>query len=227
MSDMHRFSNTRETAGSAGDRFLHSLNDAIRENPLPAALIGMGVMWMFMGGSKMSLAGGKGRKSVFSVAGDGASQIGGAVKHTAEKVGSSLSTMAQGAANLVSTASGTVADAAASTYDSASEAPTRMSSALQQNLADLFDRQPLLLGAAGLALGAGIAASLPVSEAEKQVMGEASSYVHEKVTQTASKIKEVANAALDETKAQGLTPQAAEDAMRGIGRAFGNPGQGS
>lgn len=227
MSDMNRFSNTRETAGHGGSRFMNSLSDAVRDNPLPAALIGMGVMWMFMGGSKMSLAGGKGRKSVFSAAGEGASQIGGTVKHTAEKVGSSISTMAQGAANLVSTASGTVADAATSTYDAASEAPARMGNQLQQNIADLFDRQPLLLGATGFALGAGIAASLPVSEAEKQVMGKASGYVHEKVSQTASQVKEAANAAIDETKAQGLTPQAAGEAMGDIGRALGNPGQGS
>jgi hypothetical protein len=225
MSDMHRSSTIRDTAGYGRSGFLNSLSDAVRDNPLPAALIGMGVMWMFMGGSRMSLAGGSGRKSVFSAAGEGASQIGGMVRHTADKVGSSISATAEGAANLVSTASGTVADAATSTYDAASEAPARMGNQLQQNLSDLFDRQPLLLGAAGFALGAGIAASLPVSETEKQVMGKASGYVHEKVSQTASQVKEVANAAIDETRAQGLTPQVAKEAVREIGRAVGNRGQ--
>jgi len=38
--------------------FFDSLQDAVRENPISAALIGMGVLWMFMGGSKTSLFGG-------------------------------------------------------------------------------------------------------------------------------------------------------------------------
>ena len=78
----------------------------------------------------------------------------GSLKTSRASIGfrSSISSMAQGAANLVLTASGTVADAATSTYDAASEAPARMGNQLQQNIAYLFDRQPLLLGATGFAL---------------------------------------------------------------------------
>ena len=125
--------------------------------------------------------------------------------------------------DLVSTVSGQVADAASSAYDAAGEtvssgmqalsgesrhgqygmaAPARVGSALQQNLADLFDRQPLLLGAAGFALGAGIAASLPVSQAEKQAMATASGYVHDKVSEAAVQVKDIANAALDEARSR-------------------------
>ena len=51
----------REDAGS----FISALQDAARENPVSAALIGMGVLWLFMGGSNTSLFGGGGRKSIF------------------------------------------------------------------------------------------------------------------------------------------------------------------
>ena len=39
----------------SGDSFLAAMQDAVRENPVPAALIGMGVVWMFMGGGNVSL----------------------------------------------------------------------------------------------------------------------------------------------------------------------------
>ena len=44
----------REDAGS----FISALQDAARENPVSAALIGMGVLWLFMGGGNTSLFGG-------------------------------------------------------------------------------------------------------------------------------------------------------------------------
>jgi hypothetical protein len=43
------------------DDLMTSLTDAVRENPVPAALIGMGALWLFMGGGNMSLFGGRGR----------------------------------------------------------------------------------------------------------------------------------------------------------------------
>src|ERR1700747_1782224 len=87
--------------GRGSGDFVNSLQDAARENPVSAALIGMGVLWLFMGGSNTSLFGG-GRKSILHKAAsypehavsdvgstfrqvadnpaDAASQIGGAVR---------------------------------------------------------------------------------------------------------------------------------------------------
>ena len=39
----------------SGD-FFGGLQNAIRENPVSAALVGMGVLWMFSGGAKLSTA---------------------------------------------------------------------------------------------------------------------------------------------------------------------------
>jgi hypothetical protein len=41
------------------------------------------------------------------------------------------------------------------------ETGTKWGSTVQQSIGELFERQPLLLGALGIAIGAGIAASIP------------------------------------------------------------------
>src|ERR1700732_3646369 len=266
MTDVRSFTNGHRGspgtdaphARGSGD-FVNALQDAVRKNPISAALIGMGVLWMFMGGSNTSLFGGGGRKSIFRTAGQGAEAVGGAVRDTAARVGFSVGQAADAAAETASQVAGGVrqasaavgssrtagqtADAVASAYDSTTntasraadtlsnattsaaqamqETGTKRGSAVQQNTADLFEGQPLLLGAVGIAIGAGIAASIPTTEAENKVMGDASNFVRETVTEKAAQVKEMADAALHEAKAQGLTPEAAGEALRTVGAKVG------
>jgi hypothetical protein len=71
MTDGQYYTNGKDgRLGAAPDRhppgdFVSALQDAVRENPISAALIGMGVLWLFTGGSSTSLFGGGGRKSIF------------------------------------------------------------------------------------------------------------------------------------------------------------------
>jgi hypothetical protein len=251
-------------ARGSGD-FVNAVQDAVRENPISAALIGMGVLWMFMGGNNTSLFGGGGRKSIFPTAGQGADAVGGAVGSTAAHFGSSVGNAVDAAAETASQVAGGVrqasaavgerasrtagqaADAVASAYDATTntasraaetisnattsaaralqETGTKWGSTVQQNIADIFERQPLLLGAVGIAIGAGIAASIPTTEAENKVMGEASDFVRETVTEKATQVKEMADAAVLEAKAQGLTPEAAGQAIRAIGDKVGTVAQ--
>jgi hypothetical protein len=81
----------------------------------------------------------------------------------------------------------------------------------------MFERQPLLVGAVGLAIGAGIAASIRTTEAEKRTFGNASDFVRDTMTQKVAEAKEMADAALKEAHAQGLTPEAGGEALRIIG----------
>ncbi|HEU5017100.1 MAG TPA: hypothetical protein VFT69_03915 [Pseudolabrys sp.] len=247
--------------------FVDALGEAVKENPLSAALIGMGVLWMFMGGNNTTLFGGDGHKSVFRTAARGAAQAGGAVRDTAASVGSSINRAAHaaaqtthragaapstsGAGDAASRAAGQAGGAMASTYDStvqaASSAAETVStaatsgahalqetgaewgSAAQHRIAELFQRQPLLLGVVGIAIGAGIAASIPTTEAEKTIMGDASDFVREAATETAAEVKRMANAAVEEAQNQGLTPEAAGEALRNAGKKMASPGgpQGS
>ena len=243
--------------GRVSGDFFNSLQDAVRENPISAALIGMGMLWMFMGGSNTSLFGGGGRKSIFRGVGQGAEEVGSVGRDTAARIGSSLGHAAETVSHVAggvreasatiaehgSRTAGQAADAVASAYDATTNAASRAAdtvshtatsaahamqetgtkwgSTVQQSIGELFEGQPLLLGVVGIAIGAGIAASIPTTEAENKVMGGASDFVREAVSEKAAQVKEMADAAVHEAKAQGLTPAAAGEALRAIGDKVG------
>jgi len=259
--EQHDSDGAAASQGRGSGDFVNSLQDAVRENPISAALIGMGVLWMFMGGSNTSLFGGGGRKSIFRGVGNGAEEVGSVGRDTAARIRSSVGHAADAASETVSHVAGGVreasttiaehgsrtagqaADAVASAYDATTNAVsragdtlsntatstahamhekgTKWGSTLQQSIGELFERQPLLLGAVGIAIGAGIAASVPATEAENKVMGGASDFVREAVSEKAAQVKEMADAAVHEAKAQGLTPGAAGEALRVVGDKVG------
>jgi hypothetical protein len=233
--------------------FVSALQDAVRENPISAALIGMGVLWLFAGGSNTSLFGGGGRKAIFRtgasyteqaggtangagssmrrVADNGAaavSQVAGAVRQASSALGDaasrtgtqaadSLSSAYKAATDIASQSTAAVANTTSTAARALQEKGTALGTAAQQNLSDLFERRPLLLGAAGLAIGASIAASIRTTEAEKRTFGKASDLVRDTVAEKAAEVKEMADAALKEAEAQGLTPHAAGEVLRVVG----------
>jgi hypothetical protein len=75
-----------------------------------------------------------------------------------------------------------ISDATKATAATMQDTGAKLGSTVQQNLSDLFERQPLLLGAVGLAIGAGIASSIPITEAEKTVMGQTSDLIRDTVS---------------------------------------------
>lgn len=224
--------------------FVQQLEEAARENPVPAALIGMGLLWMFMGGSRTSLFGHV-RDTAGSLVSGGSrmtGRMGEAMSDLGSRAGDMTRTAAAAATDTVSSLGSQIAGAASSAYESTgstaahameafSDSASRASQAAQRtgaewgrtaqhSMGELFERQPLLLGAVGLAIGAGIAASLPVTETETRFMGEASDELKEKaqdfVSEKADQMKSMAARALQEAEAQGLTPRAAGDALRGL-----------
>ena len=90
----------------------------------------------------------------------------------------------------------------------------------QEALADLFARQPLLLGAVGAAIGAAIAASMPASDAENRLMGETADAVKDRAgelwDETKKRGADLASKGLAEAERQGLTAEAAGAAARSI-----------
>lgn len=257
--------------------FLTRLSDAARENPVPAALISMGVLWMFMGGSATSILGGGTRLAARGLrygggAAYGAAQgVGSAVAGGAGYAADTLSSVASGAAGVagsvgsaLSVAASRAADVASNAYDaagsvagraigsvagtagdlagqaqeggrdwahaahdtgsewarSAAQSGHELGNTLQQNLSELFERQPLLLGAVGLAVGAAIAAALPRTETEARYLGEASDALKEQAQELVSgatdQAKQMAQRAVEEAAGQGLTGAAAGAALRGV-----------
>ena len=246
---MTHFSSSGDTSGRRD--FIDELNEAIRQNPVPAALIGAGLLWMFMGGAKNTVLGGASR-SLFRGLAEGAQQTGAAASRGAREVGARVADGASAiaetageagsqAADAVRNAAGAWSDAASQTASQATQmAQTAYDAAgnmigpsdhsmsrqrpaayqgLQQTLAEMFDKQPLLLGAVGIAVGAGIAASLPASNVENRLMGDTADSLKDKAQElwdeTARRAESMAAKGLEEAKAQGLTPEAAGQALRG------------
>jgi hypothetical protein len=248
---MTHFSPSGHTSGRRGD-FIDELNEAIRQNPVPAALIGAGLIWMFMGGARNTVLGGASR-SLFRGLAEGAQQAGAAASRGAREVGTRVaegaSAIAETAGEAGSQAAGAMRNAAGAWSDAASQTASQgmqvaksaydaagdmigpsdhsMSgqrpaafTGFQQTLAEMFDKQPLLLGAVGIAVGAGIAASLPASNVENRLMGDTAHSLKDKAQElwdeTTRRAESMAAKGLEEAKAQGLTPEAAGQALRGV-----------
>jgi hypothetical protein len=140
---------------------------------------------------------------------------------TAGQAADAVSSIYDATTNAASHAVDTASNAATSAAHAMQEKGTRWGSTFQQNIGELFERQPLLLGAVGIAIGAGIAASIPATEAENKVMGEASDLLRDAVSDKATQARGMVDAAVQEAKAQGLTPEAAGEALRKIGEKVG------
>jgi len=293
--------------------FVQNLTNAARENPVSAALIGMGVLWMFMGGSRSSLFGGASKAAgvAYGAARSGAGFVGDAAQYAgnaaydaaggvgsaaryvaggvghamhqvADRVGSTLSSGANMVSDGLSSAASHTGETARNTGSAAgdaasstgSQASSAFSSAyegvgsaassayqgvgsaagrarellsetgaslsaaartaqergyslgrtLQSDLAEIFEKQPLLLGAVGIAIGAALAAAVPTTDAENRLMGDTSESLKEQAKQMASQqmaraktmgsefVQEVSRQA----SAEGLTPSAAGDAVSAV-----------
>ena len=228
-------------AGHRLDRpdLLSSIADAVRENPISAALIGMGGLWLFLGGNNMSLLGGRGRTSIIGAAAHGAgtvaagaAQMASGAAHGVARAGSAV---ASGVSSAASGLSESVSDGASRVGDYVSGAVhgvdaqsdyrnadfsgegsgsqfgregsgTRTSplANVRENIADLFERHPLALGLAGLALGMGVAASIPVTETEREALGKTRDAVGDKVAEATEQAKEFGGAMVAEARQQGF-----------------------
>jgi hypothetical protein len=200
--------------------FVRDLGNAICANPVATALIGMGALWLFMGGNKGFGAGsaqqfgptvastlsaigsgvGKSATAAGSKVGDAvssaASQVSGAISSTYERVGSATDT----AADVVSRTGASLHE----TTRAAQEVGSGAARTVQRELGALFERQPLVLGAVGLAIGAGIAAAFPTTEMESRAVGEISDELkartQEQISDQLDHARTVAGHALKEAK---------------------------
>jgi hypothetical protein len=218
---------------------LDRVNDAIRDNPLAAGLIGAGVAWMLFGA--------KGLGAVGSIA----KGAGGKVNSAARSVGSAAADTAKAAFHTGSTASGVVKDAAdgivgtvasivpdlshtdtdvktvADAGTSVNERLQTLASSgreygamIQSRLSESLEQQPLLLGALGLAIGAGIASTFATTQIENEWMGEKGTEARETLNSVVGDAKErtrqIISEVQDEAARQGLTMDAAKDAAKDV-----------
>jgi hypothetical protein len=229
--------------------FVRDLGDAARKNPISAALIGMGVVWLFTGGRTAERVGdlvrGVGFERIPDAAGNALDAARSTLRSGSESVGKSVSSAKEtlrdaGAAGL-DRATRAGSEVAGAAYDYAQNIPDAsgaMFSTARENLSELFRAQPLALGAVGLAIGAGIAAALPATDLEAEYFGEASDnfkeqaadFASDQVSRAATVAEDVVTAVSDEARNQGLTVDAAKSAIADIpgklGRVVDAAGKG-
>jgi hypothetical protein len=216
---------------SASD-FVRDLGDAARKNPISAALIGMGAVWLFTGGRgagrAADLVRGAGFDRIPEATGNALDAARSTLRAGSESVGNGVSSATEalkdaGAAGLdrVARTSSEVADKAYGYAQNIPDASGALFSTARENLSDLFRAQPLALGAVGLAIGAGIAAALPATDLEAEYFGEASDkfkeqaldFASEQASRAATVAEDVVSAVSEEARNQGLTVDAAKSAI--------------
>jgi len=106
-------------------------------------------------------------------------------------------------------------------FNAAAGSGREYGAAIQSRLSESLEKQPLLLGAIGLAIGVGIASTFASTAVESELMGEHGSAAREKLQGLASDVtdraKQIASDIKDEANRQGLTPDSVKSAAAGIG----------
>jgi hypothetical protein len=211
--------------GDKTSGFVDSVAEAARRSPISAALIGMGVLWLFAGKSA-----GRVGDLIRRI---GTDRFSDAATDTFSSAMSGNTAALRDAANSSLQAvreESTAGIDAAAEFVQAAPNPADIFENARDNLTALFKAQPLTLGAVGLAIGAGIAAAIPGTEVENAYLGEVSDTVRSKTAEVTSQqvdkatalATQVIDVAAEEARKQGLTVEgvkaAASDFANRVGR---------
>ena len=179
---------------------LNSINDAIRDNPLAAGIIGAGIAWMLVGKFRAPSISALAQpfedvsRSIKSAAVSGTQALRDGAQAASSFVSEGLSSATESAASLVPHA-GVVSAAGQSIktgVSNSAEVGKQYASSIQRTLSESLERQPIMLGAIGLAIGAGIAAAFPSTQIENELMGEQATAARDKISAVVSDVKDAA-----------------------------------
>lgn len=172
-----------------GSAFFTNLGTSVRNNPVPAVLTTVGLCWLMLGQNHPPRVG-------YRVGPDQESSgwtegLAGGLDSAKEHLHSTTDSLREGFHHLKDKASHMADDLGASARharQSAHATGERMAHG-SQDLSDQFSRllkeQPLMMAAAGIALGAMLGAALPSTSTERRVMGKTSADLADKAKQTA------------------------------------------
>jgi hypothetical protein len=207
---------------SSQESFVDSVVAAARENPLAAALIGGGALWLLMGSEKLKTAANSAAAIAFpstdnslrtpqssrseyeatpapptapDLDHDGSFGIGESLRHAGNTASDAVSNVADGM-------KGRFDKGAAYARDNFSKLGEMLprQEALSSSLSDLLERQPLVLGAVGLAIGAAVAGAFRTFDLENEIVGEYSDSFKEELTERAGAVSQSVFEAADTLK---------------------------
>lgn len=215
---------TRVMSG-ASNKVLTTAVEQLRENPIPVALIGLGIAWLAVAQTRRTHSSGIGAASdgyyptyegydedegVRAKVRAKAEQAKAKLAHTAEAAKAKLADATHVAGDTVSGARGKAEEL----YGQARAKAGEYGDYARQRFDNTLEAEPLVIGALGLAVGAAIGAALPSTPVERRYFGPAR-----------TKAADAAKAQLDEVK--GVAGRAYEQIKDELHRQTGPDGDGA
>jgi len=199
-------------AKGGGGEFLHNLTDTVKANPVPTLLTSIGLVWLMAGQNRRpdysaSMSTGPSMTDKLAAKAAGIKQQGTGIKDKAAQMSHDASSSLDNARHRVSDSSRHAAESLRHTADRA-----------RGGFTQLLNEQPLALGAMGIALGALLAASVPPTRREDELMGQQSD-------ELTGKIKDKAREGYEMVSAEGeqLASQVKHDIERDHGQPASRP----
>jgi len=216
-------------------QFLSNFKTQVRDNPMALAMVGSGIAWLMMGSGPSSTgrphtavapaptlrAGGSAGLSSTATPSSGSGGIGSALgegvssaRDKASSIAASAGHAASSAKDHLTASAHDVRDVASDYMSSASQAGADAGARIKNTFLDALEREPLVLGALGVAVGAAIGAMLPATRTEQEYLGSTARKVRDTaetaLAEGVDKAKHVASdvysAARSEADRQGLMP---------------------
>jgi len=165
---------TRESVSSAG----RALVNTVKENPIPAALVGVGLVWMLTNSLSRSRSKSSGLSKVVRQATQAVSE---AAQTTGERLGD--------AATRVKESADEAAEAASHEISHLAHAAGETGERVGRRAGEFFTENPLAVGAAVLAAGALVGMAIPITHKEKEWLGDARGDLADKAERLAHKVE--------------------------------------
>jgi ElaB/YqjD/DUF883 family membrane-anchored ribosome-binding protein len=204
---------------SGGREFASNLSGSVKNNPIPVALMSIGMAWLMATGNRRPsyLERGKRGAGGLSSAKESFSSAKESFSSAKESLSSSKERLSEGLSSARDRLSGTAQSARERVGQLGESARYRMEQ-MRGGYDSIVREQPLVLGAIGLAVGALLGAGLPRTRQEDELMGEASDRLTEKAKEAGreqlEKAKQVASAAKDTLMQDKPTSQGTQAAGR-------------
>ena len=226
---------------SNGSDFVRNLGTMVRDNPVPVALVGTGLVWLMLSSSRSTrrqydgeddLPGSYGETHYGGGLSEDAGQSAGwgeSARETAREWSEGARSQARGigdrARRLGASARDRVSETGEQLWHGARDAGDRASyygRRARRGFFDTLHEQPLVLGALGLAAGAAIGAALPATNKEDEWLGESRDRLAERAKEAGWEQVEKARAAAgaaysagrEEAERQGLTLESGKAAAK-------------
>jgi hypothetical protein len=197
----------------------HTVVEAIKQNPIPATLVGVGLAWLVLGARKNGRQGhrltgfpdGEPRPMSRSMGvGDAVDRIGEKAEEAAHSIGDAAESAARRAGDVAQRAKAAMGEGvhragevATHVMQEAEEQGKRLGTRAQQTYTD----NPLAVGAAMFAVGAAVGLAVPITQKEARLVGPARDRLMDRA-------EEFAHGALD--RVEGAAQHLADDATKAM-----------